>query len=103
VSFQAFKYLCQKPFSALQHSSQYLQIMASEEALLVNVQVHLSPQTDCDIKAEPISMIKSNDPSNKTALCNELWEGILMYATTHMLLPDAACWAKNYLKDEAQE
>jgi hypothetical protein len=48
-------------------------------------------------------MFKSNDPSNQSALCNELREGILMYATEHMLLPDAACWAKNCLQDEAQE
>ncbi|OAV88590.1 hypothetical protein PTTG_01510 [Puccinia triticina 1-1 BBBD Race 1] len=98
-----FKYLCQKPFSALKHCSQYLQIMAAEEELLVNVQVHLSPQTDRDIKTELLSMFKSDDPSDESAQWNELREEILMYAIEHMLLPDAARWAKNYLKDEAEE
>jgi len=99
----AFKYLSQKPFSALKHSAQYLQIIAAEQELLVDVQVHLNPQTDHDFKTELISMFKSEDPSDETAKWNELREEILMYAIEHMLLPDAARWAKNYLKDEAEE
>ncbi|KNE90249.1 hypothetical protein PSTG_16290 [Puccinia striiformis f. sp. tritici PST-78] len=99
----AFKYLSQKPFSALKHSPQYLQIMAAEQELLVNVQVHLNPQTDHDFKKELIGMFKSDDPSDDSAKWNELREEILMYAIEHMLLPDAARWAKNYLKDEAEE
>ncbi|KAI9625586.1 hypothetical protein KEM48_010848 [Puccinia striiformis f. sp. tritici PST-130] len=54
----AFKYLSQKPFSALKHSPQYLQIMAAEQELLVNVQ--------------------SDDPSDDSAKWNELREEILM-------------------------
>ncbi|KAA1099287.1 Transcription elongation factor spt6 [Puccinia graminis f. sp. tritici] len=78
-------------------------IMAAEQELLVNVQVHLSPQTDRDIKTELINMFKSDDPSDESAQWNELREEILMFAIEHMLLPDAARWAKNYLKDEAEE
>lgn len=99
----AFKYLSQKPFSALKHSSQYLQIMAAEQELLVNVQVHLNPQTDHQFKTELVDMFKSDVASEDSAKWNDLREEILMYAIEHMLLPDAARWAKNHLKDEAVE
>ncbi|MBW0479878.1 hypothetical protein O181_019593 [Austropuccinia psidii MF-1] len=99
----AFKYLSQKPFSALKHSSQYLQMLAAEQELLVNVQVHLNPQADHDFKKELSDMFKSDATDELAASWNDFREEILMHAIEHMLLPDAARWGKNHLKDEAEE
>ncbi|KAI8458497.1 SH2 domain-containing protein [Phakopsora pachyrhizi] len=99
----AFKYLSQKPFSALKHSSQYLQIMAAELELLVNVQVHLHPEADHNFKKDLVETYKSDLTSEIATKWNDLREEVLMHAIEHMLLPDAARWAKNYLKDEAEE
>ncbi|KAH9808979.1 SH2 domain-containing protein [Melampsora americana] len=101
--YYAFKYLGQKPFSGLKQSSQYLQIIAAEQELLVNVQVHLNPEIDNTFKIEMMNTYKSDFTSELATSWNELREEILLHAIEHMLLPDAARWAKNYLKDEAEE
>lgn len=95
--------MSQKPFSALKQSSQYLQIMAAEQELLVNVQVHLHPKNDHTFKTDMVETYKSDFTSELATSWNDLREEVLLHAIEHMLLPDAARWAKNYLKDEAEE
>lgn len=77
--------------------------MAAEQELLVSVQVHLNPQTDETFKKDLIETYKSDFTSELATSWNELREEVLLHAIEHMLLPDAARWAKNYLKDEAEE
>lgn len=101
---QAFKYLANKPFGAFIQTApaQFLQILCAEADLLVTCSVQLVPEAFDRLKKDLAEAYTSDDTSEVADAWNALRTSILDHALEHLLLPEAARWARNHLKEEAE-
>ncbi|GJN91007.1 hypothetical protein Rhopal_004021-T1 [Rhodotorula paludigena] len=101
--YYAFKYLKNKPVKEFLRSPQWMQILAAEAEGLVHVSIDL-PQSAFDQFFGELAKVYLSDYTSALAdEWNALRRDILDDAVRNLLVPHAASWARNMLKEEGED
>ncbi|GAA5884951.1 hypothetical protein JCM3774_000862 [Rhodotorula dairenensis] len=101
--FFAFKYLKGKPVGEFLRSPQWLQILAAEAEGLVQAEVVLPQQAEERFLGDLQRIYLSDFSSTIADEWNAMRTRILQKTVKEHLLPQASLWARNMLKEEAEE
>ncbi|KPV77863.1 uncharacterized protein RHOBADRAFT_34071 [Rhodotorula graminis WP1] len=101
--FYTFKYIKNKPLKEYLRSPQWAQILAAEAEGLVTASIDLPESAYHRLVASLGKMYLSDYASALAEEWNDLRKGILEEAVANVLVPQAAAWARNMLKEECED
>lgn len=101
--FYAFKYLKGKPVGEFLRSPQWLQILAAEAEGLVQAEIVLPQQAEERFLGDLQRIYLSDFSSTIADEWNAMRTRILQKTVREHLVPQATLWARNMLKEEAEE
>ncbi|KAJ7172406.1 transcription elongation factor SPT6 [Mycena filopes] len=99
----AFKYLHQKPVKEMLDSSQFLQMIAAEAKNLITITISLPPDSKSTFERRLIDAMASDSFSEAAKSWNEQGALVMQEVLEQHLLPLGAKWAREYIREEAED
>lgn len=101
--YQNFKYLKEKPISAMMQSAQFLHILKAESEHLVTVNLFLPSDVRATFERKLVDAISSdNFTESATAWNNERSRVIQEVMDQHLILAGIK-WTREYIRDEVED
>ncbi|TDL24763.1 transcription elongation factor Spt6 [Rickenella mellea] len=101
--YNNFKYLLNKPISAMLTSTQFLNMLAAESELLITIHITIPSEERQRFQNQLNEAFTSDSFSNTVKAWNEERSYVVQDAMEKHLLPVGVKWAREYIREEAED
>ncbi|KAF8212158.1 transcription elongation factor SPT6 [Mycena galopus ATCC 62051] len=102
-NYFSFKYLHQKPVKELLDSSQFLLMLEAEAKSLITITIYLPPDSKATFERRLSDALASDNFSETAKAWNEQGYLVVQEVLEQHLLPLGVKWAREYIREEAED
>lgn len=100
---QNFKYLKEKPISAVMQSAQFLHILKAESEHLATVNLLLPPDVQATFERKLVDATSSDNFTETATAWNEERSRVIHEVMEQHLIPAGIKWTREYIRDEVED